>query len=212
MKKLAIFDIDFTITKKETFIQLFIYSIKKDIKNIKYIPRAIYSGVMYGLGFFDEKAVKECLIKFLVNKDESTLKRFVRGFYEDVLSKILYTDSINMIKKLKKEGCDVYLISASGEFYLKELYKIKEIDMIIGTRFEFKDGIFTGKMVGKNCKGEEKVHRLKEVLHKKKIEVDFKNSYMFSDSLSDKPLLDLVGNPYLINYKKKTNMKVLKWT
>ena len=37
MKKLAIFDIDFTITKKETFIQLFIYSIKKDIKNIKYI-------------------------------------------------------------------------------------------------------------------------------------------------------------------------------
>ena len=212
MKKLAIFDIDFTITKKETFIQLFIYSIKKDIKNIKYIPRAIYSGVMYGLGFFDEKAVKECFIKFLVNKDESTLKRFVRGFYEDVLSKILYTDSINMIKKLKKEGCDVYLISASGEFYLKELYKIKEIDMIIGTRFEFKDGIFTGKTIGKNCKGEEKVHRLKEVLHKKKIEVDFKNSYMFSDSLSDKPLLDLVGNPYLINYKKKTNMKVLKWT
>lgn len=116
-----------------------------------------------------------------------------------------------MIKKLKKEGCDVYLISASGEFYLKELYKIKEIDMIIGTRFEFKDGIFTGKMIGKNCKGEEKVHRLKEVLHKKKIEVDFKNSYMFSDSLSDKPLLDLVGNPYLINYKKKTNMKVLNW-
>lgn len=149
--------------------------------------------------------------KFLVNKDESTLKRFVRGFYEDVLSKILYKDSINMIKKLKKEGCDVYLISASGEFYLKELYKIKEIDMIIGTRFEFKDGIFTGKMIGKNCKGEEKVHRLKEVLHKKKIEVDFKNSYMFSDSLSDKPLLDLVGNPYLINYKKKTNMKVLNW-
>ena len=56
-------------------------------------------------------------------------------------------------------------------------------------------------MDGKNCKGEEKVRRLKTVLKEKNIEADFKNSYMFSDSLSDKPLLDLVGNPYLINYK-----------
>ena len=43
------------------------------------------------------------------------------------------------------------------------------------------------------------------------MQVDFKNSYMFSDSLSDKPLLDLVGNPYLINYKKDNEIKILKW-
>ena len=34
---------------------------------------------------------------------------------------------------------------------------------------------------------------------------------MFSDSLSDKPLLDLVGHPYLINYKKKHEIEILKW-
>ena len=211
MKKLAIFDIDYTITSKETLIQLFIYSIKRDIKNIRYVPRAIYSGIMYGLGFFDEKAVKECFIKFLVNKNEKDLNKFVKEFYKDVLSKILYKDSISMIKKLKKEGCDVYLISASGEFYLKEFYNIKEVDMIIGTRFEIKDGKFLGKIIGNNCKGEEKVTRLKEVLKENNVKVDYENSYMFSDSLSDKPLLDLVGNPYLINYKKKTDMKVLNW-
>ncbi|MDP4088241.1 MAG: HAD-IB family hydrolase, partial [Bacillota bacterium] len=36
--------------------------------------------------------------------------------------------------------------------------------------------------------------------------------YMFSDSLSDLPLLRLVGNPCLINYKKKyEDIKILKW-
>ena len=53
-----------------------------------------------------------------------------------------------------------------------------------------------------------------EVINKlaeKNIKVDFKNSYMFSDSLSDKPLLDLVGNPYLINYKKKHEIEILRW-
>ena len=66
-------------------------------------------------------------------------------------------------------------------------------------------------MDGLNCKGEEKVKRLKEFLKEEKIDVDFKESYMFSDSLSDKPLLELVGKPYLINYKKRHNIEILKW-
>ena len=49
------------------------------------------------------------------------------------------------------------------------------------------------------------------MVKEKNIEADFKNYYMFSDSLSDKPLLDLVGNPYLINYKKKHEIEILKW-
>ena len=58
---------------------------------------------------------------------------------------------------------------------------------------------------------QEKVKRLKKVLEEEKIEVDFEESYMFSDSLSDKPLLDLVGKPYLINYKGKHDIEILKW-
>ena len=50
-----------------------------------------------------------------------------------------------------------------------------------------------------------------ETTAKENIKADFKNSYMFSDSLSDKPLLDLVGNPYLINYKKHHEIEILKW-
>ncbi len=67
-------------------------------------------------------------------------------------------------------------------------------------------------MDGENCKGEEKVKRLKSYLDENNIEVDFKESYMFSDSLSDKPLLDMVGKPYLINYKNgHKNIEILKW-
>ena len=66
-------------------------------------------------------------------------------------------------------------------------------------------------MDGHNCKGAEKVKRLMEELKKDNVEVDFKNSYMFSDSLSDKPLLDLVGHPYLINFKKKNDIEILNW-
>lgn len=211
MKKLAIFDIDYTITKKETLMEFYKYSLEEDIKNIRFLPRALYSGLMYGIGIYDERRVKECFLKFIDNIEEEKLQELVKRFYKNRLSKILYKDAVDMMYKLKKEGYDIYLISASPEFYINEFYNIDVVDKVIGTRFEFKEGKFIRKMLGNNCKGEEKVKRLKEVLSKENIKVDFKNSYMFSDSLSDKPLLDLVGKPYLINYKKKHEIEMLKW-
>lgn len=211
MEKLAIFDIDYTITRKETLMEFFKYLVSKDIKNIKFLPRALYSGLMYGVKVYDERKVKECFLKFIENIDEAELAKLTKSFYDERISKILYKDAVDMIKKLKKEGYMVVLISASPEFYVKEFYAIKEVDLIIGTKFTFGGGKFIRKMHGNNCKGEEKVRRLNEALKEKNIKVDFKNSYMFSDSLSDKPLLDLVGNPYLINYKKKHEIEILRW-
>ena len=211
MEKLAIFDIDYTITRKETLMEFFKYLVSKDIKNIKFLPRALYSGLMYGIKVYDEKRVKECFLKFIENIDEKELAILTKSFYDERLSTILYEDAVNMIKKLKNEGYMVTLISASPEFYIKEFYAIKEVDLIIGTKFIFENGKFVRKMSGNNCKGEEKVKRLEKVLKEKNIKADFKNSYMFSDSLSDKPLLDLVGNSYLINYKKHNKFEILKW-
>jgi HAD superfamily hydrolase (TIGR01490 family) len=211
LKKLAIFDIDYTITKKETLMELFKYVIKKDKKNLRFLPRAIYCGIMYAIGIYDERKVKETFLRFIDGIKEEELAELVKEFYDERLKNILYDDALKMMKKLKNEGYDIYLISASPEFYVNEFYNIKEVDKVIGTKFGFENGTFVRKMVGNNCKGEEKVRRLKEVLKDEKIEVDFKESYMFSDSLSDKPLLDLVGKPYLINYKKNHDIEILRW-
>ncbi len=211
MKKLAIFDIDYTITKKETLMELFKYVIKKDKKNLRFLPRAIYCGIMYAIGIYDERKVKETFLRFIDGIKEEELAELVKEFYDERLKNILYDDALKMMKKLKNEGYDIYLISASPEFYVNEFYNIKEVDKVIGTKFGFENGTFVRKMVGNNCKREEKVRRLKEVLKDEKIEVDFKESYMFSDSLSDKPLLDLVGKPYLINYKKNHDIEILRW-
>lgn len=212
MKKLAIFDIDYTITKKETLMELFKYTVKNKKTNIRFLPRAVYCGLMYLINVYDEKKVKETFLKFIDKIKEEDLSVLVKNFYNDRLKNILYKDAVDMMKKLKNEGYDIYLISASPEFYVKEFYAIKEVDKIIGTKFKFDNGVFSRKMDGENCKGQEKVKRLKSYLKENNIAVNFKESYMFSDSLSDKPLLDLVGKPYLINYKKKYNsIKTLNW-
>lgn len=212
MEKIAMFDVDYTLTKRETLMELYLFMLKKDPKLFIHMPRAIVSGILYGLKIYDAGRAKQAFIRFLEGIHEEEMKALVKEFYEKRLSKILYKDAIDTIKKLKSEGCKIYLISASPEVYLNELYNIKEVDMIIGTRLKMENGIYKSTFEGENNKGEEKVKRLKEVLKKEKIEVDYKNSYMYSDSLSDLPLLKLVGNAYLINSKKKyDNIVNLRW-
>lgn len=211
MNKLAIFDVDFTLTKKETLMQFYKYMIKKDFKNIIYLPRAIYSGLMFKLKIYDEKKTKETFLKFLKGYSFEEVNNLADDFYNNVLTRITYSDSIGMIKKCKNEGYTVVLISASPEFYINKFKNIEEVDLTFGTKFIFENNVFSCKMDGKNCKGEEKVKVLKEYFKDKEIDIDWENSKMFSDSLSDKPLLDLAGEAYLINYKNSSNYKKLKW-
>ncbi|MDF2883225.1 MAG: HAD-superfamily subfamily hydrolase [Clostridiaceae bacterium] len=212
MEKLAIFDVDYTITKRETLMEFYAFMVKKDIRLIKYLPKSAFSGILYFLKIYDAGKAKQKFISFVDGIKEDDMKLIVKDFYEKRLSNIFYKDAIDTMKKLKKEGYKIYLISASAEFYLNELYNIKEVDKVIGTRFRIESGIHGSVIEGQNCKGEEKVKRLREVLEKENIEVNFKDSYMFSDSLSDLPLFKLVGHPYLINSKKKyNNIEVLNW-
>lgn len=212
MEKLAIFDVDFTLTKRETLMEFYLFILKKKPSLIKHLPKSLFSALFFALKIYDAKKAKENFIRFIDGIEEKEMKLLVKEFYEKRLSKIFYKDAIDMMRKLKAEGCKIYLISASAEFYLNELYNIKEVDKVIGTRFRVESGKHLTTIEGENCKGEEKIRRLKEELKKENIEVDFKNSYMFSDSLSDLPLFNLVGNPYLINYRKgHDKIKVLSW-
>lgn len=211
MEKLAIFDIDYTLTKKETSIELYKYMLKKNKKLLKYLPSHIITGLFYGIKVYNAGRTKENFLRFLSGTREDELKSMVKSFYKDKLESILYEDGIKAIKDFKEKGYKIYLISASPEFYVNEFYNIKEVDKVIGTKFQMNDGKFSCKISGENCKGEEKVKRLMEELKKDNIEVDFKNSYMFSDSLSDLPLLKLVGKGYLINYRKNHELEILRW-
>ncbi|WP_446897261.1 HAD-IB family hydrolase [Clostridium sp. LBM24168] len=213
MERFAIFDVDFTITKRETLLEFYLFMIKKHPILILHVPISLISSILFITGFMNTKRTKEIFIGFINGIDEKEMNSLVNEFYNKRLSKIFYEDAISEMRKLKSRGFKIYLISASAEFYLNTLYNIKEVDKIIGTKFLKSNGRYSNKIVGKNCKGDEKVRRLKNYLQAHNIEVDFENSYMFSDSLSDLPLLKLVGNPYLINFRHKDTkgIKVLQW-
>jgi phosphoserine phosphatase len=67
----------------------------------------------------------------------------------------------------------------------------------LGTKAEVKDGKYTGKMIGALLHGKAKATAIKELA--KERDIDLKNSFAYSDSHHDFPLLETVGNPCAIN-------------
>ena len=208
--KLALFDVDYTLTSKESLIYFFRYLLRKRPSLYFHVPKALLSGVLFKMGVNKEKKTKELFLSFMVNMPLNTLNELTDDFIENEIPKIIYQDGVNKIKELKEMGYTVVLTSASPEFYILKLKDVFGADYVMGTKFEEKDELFTGKMFGENNKGEEKVVRLLKIFEG--ISIEFENSYMFSDSMSDDPLLKLVGHPYLINYKKNNpKYPVLNW-
>ena len=179
-----------------------------------YASKAIGSGLMYVLKFYDEKKSKELFLSFLNGLSVEAVCELSKIYYEKrIMKDLIYGDAIDEINKRKSEGYKVILISASPEFYLNNFNKLDSVDCVLGTRYEIEDGVYTGKIIGNNNKGTEKVYRFYEYLYKNGIRnYDLKNSCMYSDSLNDMPLFNLVGKKFLINSKKSVeNILNLKW-
>ncbi len=71
----------------------------------------------------------------------------------------------------------------------------------IGTRSEVDDGLYTGELEGPFCYGPGKVEAMQEVASWNGY--DLGQSYAYSDSASDLPMLDAVGHPVAVNPDSK---------
>lgn len=202
--KFAIFDVDLTLTSRDTFIEFYRFLCQEDKRFCTYINNVLGSAILYGLKVYDEKQSKEKYLTFLRGLSENIVDRLCYKFFRTyIMDKLLYEDGILEIKKRKDEGYQVILISASPEFYLKYFKDFTYVDHVIGTKYEVVNGYHTGKMIGNNNKGLEKVARFYEYLYDNNIEeFDLRNSLMYSDSLHDSPLFSIVGRGFLINSKK----------
>jgi HAD superfamily hydrolase (TIGR01490 family) len=95
-------------------------------------------------------------------------------------------------------GRPTFIVSAAGNGVVEQLAHVLGMDGGIGTRYEVDgEGNFTGRLDGPFVYGEGKVTAMKEFAARHQIELA--DSYAYSDSLSDLPMLRAVGNPVAVN-------------
>ncbi len=89
---------------------------------------------------------------------------------------------------LENQQKDDVIISASFDFIIEPFCRSLGIKNIIATKFDLKKG----SIIGRNCKGPEKIKRFREIFPNAKVA----NAY--SDSLTDIPMFEIAKKAYLV--------------
>ena len=123
--------------------------------------------------------------KFLRGASRVEIETDARRFAEGHAREILRPDAIRAWKRWQSLGARLVIVTASPEQVVAPFARGLGADLLIGTRLEFgPDDRFTGKFAGKNCRGEEKVRRLKAAFGD-----DVKLEAAYGDTAGDRKML-----------------------
>lgn len=193
--KFAFFDFDDTLIHGDSGVKLLKYYIKKHPFSAVRLLKVVYHYALYMLKLEPLNRAKSAWLYPLDFMDDKQ----VEDFYRTCLEPCYYPQVVAELKKKKAEGYTIYICSASAEAYLR--FCQLPVDVIMGTKTKIIHGRYTGKMIGKNCKNEEKVNRINAEIKNHNLEIDYDLSYAYSDSLHDVPMLSMVKNRIKIDTK-----------
>jgi len=119
----------------------------------------------------------------------------------EVMAAILprvYPQMLDEVYAHQDAGRATFVVSAAGSGVVEPLAAVLGLDGAVGTRYEVDvDGALTGRFDGPFVYGPGKVEAMEAFAAEHGI--DLAESYAYSDSLSDLPMLRAVGNPVVVN-------------
>ena len=185
-KEIAFFDFDGTITKKDTLLEFIKFSKGNLLFYLGFILNLPYLAA-YKIGLISNQTAKEKILQFFFrNTPVQTFKEYCHSFSKNVLPMLIRPEALEEIKCLKEKNIIVVVVSASPENWIEDWTKESQMELI-ASKLEIRDNEITGKILGKNCHGNEKVCRINEAY-------DLSNYYIvaaYGDSKGDKPMLRL---------------------
>lgn len=176
-----VYDFDGTIYNGDSSIDFYRFVLKRYPVILKRLPKFIIKAIRYKSGKCSTKELKECFFSFL--NDIPDIQTETDLFWKSNIKRIMpwYIE--------QKNETDV-IVSASPDFLLYIPYCQLKINILIATKMDKHNG----KIYGRNCRGEEKVRRFRNIFPTETIEK------FYSDSLSDKPMALISKKAYIVKH------------
>lgn len=191
MEKLALFDFDGTITSRDTLF-LFLRYIKGDFFFFRHMTLLLPIFLLYFLRIITNEQAKTIVLrKFLKGLPIEVVSQKAEAFVVNKLPGFIRMGALQNINDLIRQEAQVVIVTASAEFWVKPWCDQLGI-LCIGTKLEVCNGKLTGRLVGKNCYGIEKVNRIKGMINLE----SFKTIMAYGDSKGDLPMLSLAHDKF----------------
>jgi HAD superfamily hydrolase (TIGR01490 family) len=215
----VIFDLDGTITRKDTYFPFLFRCARAFGVRWETGLRLPFYFLAFSSGMITRVRLKEMLFDAVLSEVRlECLKPIVESYVGDVIARRLNRPLFQMVQDHLKRGDRVILATASLDLYVQQLSERLGITNVVCTRTEVVRGVVTGRLLGENCRGQEKINQLERYLTAD----EWDRSIFYTDHHSDLPLLQRVSRGFLVNpglltrllfvIKAPTLPHISKWT
>ena len=193
----AAFDVDNTLTVRDCVVPFM-----KSVGGVSRLSKVLFSDLGTTFQSIRRRDRDSLKMKFVegifAGKNSREVESLGIQFASKVADKWLRSDVATRMRWHQEQGHVVILVSASLGAYLHPLGDLLEVDAVLCTELEEKDGLLTGKLVGQNCRGKEKASRVQKWCQDSGIAAE-DLVYAYGDSSGDTELLELFSEPTWVN-------------
>ncbi len=193
----AFFDVDKTILAENSGTLYLRALYERGEVDGRFVLQNLISYLQYKVNLLDIERFTEKTVRQFEGRSESALFAEAGEWFDEYCLPSIYAEARARIAEHQAQGHVVALVSGATKYVVEPLARHLGIDHTMHTHMEVVDGTFTGRVVQPVCFGEGKIYWLQQLIESQGL--DLAKSWFYTDSITDLPLLDLVGHPVAVN-------------
>lgn len=215
---LALFDLDNTLLTSDSDFEWAQFLIEQRVLDREvYEARNLEFYEQYKAGTLDIQKFLDFQLKPLSRHSRIQLDVWHNEFMAKIILPLIAPGARELIYKHMLGGDLCIIITATNRFVTAPIAQALGVNNLIATEPEQKNGEFTGQVSGTPCFREGKITRLENWLDNRNLTwLSFLESWFYSDSLNDIPLLNKVTRPVAVDpdttlksYAKKNRWPII---
>ena len=210
----AFYDVDGTLIKTN-IVHAFAWYASHQPTLMGSLAKTLFTGLSVPLFLaadkLSRKAFNELFYRYYQGMNKDRLVLLAEDLFEDVIKPSIYPRARDLIEESRRAGCRQVLLSGGLDFTVRPLARYLGIDDFIANRLEFDCGYATGRLEKPFIAGATKATIMRDFAAAH--DIDLANSWAYSDSYSDYPMLAVVGRPTAVNpdFRLRTIARSYDW-
>ena len=146
---------------------------------------------------YSRKVFNDLFFKRYKGESEDRLRFFAEELFEDVLKPAIFPGAFELIEKSRSLGLRQVVITGALDLSVVPLMKHLGIEDYVTNRLEFVNGVATGRLLPPVVAAATKASWIRTFAEREGLSLS--DSYAYTDSMSDLPMLSVVGHPAAVN-------------
>ncbi|PJI93869.1 HAD family hydrolase [Luteimicrobium subarcticum] len=161
--------------------------------------RSAYAHFVFMLGSADAdqtERLRASMSTLVTGWDVAQVREIVTSSLATTIDPVVYAEAVDLIREHHAAGRDVVIVSASASDLVAPIAAVLGADDFIASQMEVADGRYTGNITF-YAYGEHKAEAIRDLAAREGY--DLAASYAYSDSVTDVPMLSVVGHATAVN-------------